>query len=226
MTLVDPTSGLGYTFGQKLPSTHMTTIAANQPKAVDGVGGGTYAPSAPIILNGASALQLGAKLKYTSRSVTRIQPLVPQVGNTANWNWVSSGGLLYWRNLTTGTGCQIELTKLAHNSTVNDVRLLFQGGGGHVALPANMPAFRLYQVSSSSVYTALGASTADGSANVAAFEAAHSIALDITGSSFVVDLTLYRYIIAIAAESGANNQPQAAVLGSSVVADVTEQAEV
>jgi len=42
MTLIDPTGGLGYSFGQKLPSTHMTTIATQQPNAIDGVNGGTY----------------------------------------------------------------------------------------------------------------------------------------------------------------------------------------
>jgi len=42
MTLVDPTGGLGYAFGQKLPSTHMTTIATQQPFALDIINGGTY----------------------------------------------------------------------------------------------------------------------------------------------------------------------------------------
>lgn len=42
MALVDPTGGVGYAFGQKLPSTHMTTIATQQPNAIDGVNGGTY----------------------------------------------------------------------------------------------------------------------------------------------------------------------------------------
>jgi len=42
MTLADPTGGLGYSFGQKLPHTHMTTISAQQPNAIDGVNGGTY----------------------------------------------------------------------------------------------------------------------------------------------------------------------------------------
>ena len=42
MTLVDPSGGLGYAFGQKLPSTHMTTIATQQPYALDIINGGTY----------------------------------------------------------------------------------------------------------------------------------------------------------------------------------------
>lgn len=42
MSLSDPTSGVGYAFGAKLPSTHMTTIATQQPRALDYVNGGTY----------------------------------------------------------------------------------------------------------------------------------------------------------------------------------------
>lgn len=225
MTLVDPTSGLGYSFGQKLPSTHMTTIATNQPKAVDGDGGGTWTPSATIVLNGASALQLGGMLKYTSRTITRAQPIIPQVVDTANWNWVADmAGLLTWKNLVTSTRCQMELTKFAHNSTVSEVRVFFQGGGGHMALPT-MPQFRLYRIDTSGVYTALGAATNDPSANVAAYEAAHSINVNLT-ASFVVDLTQYRYILAIASESGANYQPGGAVLAMTASMAVTEQAEV
>lgn len=225
MTLVDPTSGLGYSFGQKLPSTHMTTIATNQPKAVDGDGGGTWTPSAPIILNGTSALQLGGMLKYTSRNITRAQPIIPQVTDVANWNWVADmSGLLTWKNLVTATRCQVELTKLAHNSTVSEVRLFFQGGGGHAALPAVMPAFRLYRINTSGVYVALGASTNDPSANVAAYEAAHSVNINLT-ASFVVDLTQYRYILAVASESGANYQTGGSVLAITTTMAVTEQAE-
>lgn len=42
MTLVDPTGGLGYSYGQKLPSTHMSTLVTQQPNALDIVNGGTY----------------------------------------------------------------------------------------------------------------------------------------------------------------------------------------
>lgn len=42
MSLTDPTSGIGYAFGAKLPSSHMTTIATQQPNALDYVNGGTY----------------------------------------------------------------------------------------------------------------------------------------------------------------------------------------
>ena len=65
MSLTDPTGGAGYSTGEVLTSTHMTTIANQQPYALDGNGGGTYTPSAAIIVNG-SGLTVGGNftLKY------------------------------------------------------------------------------------------------------------------------------------------------------------------
>lgn len=225
MTLVDPTAGLGYSFGQKLPSTHMTTIAANQPKAVDGDGGGTWTPSAPIIINGASALQLGGKLKYTTRSVARVLPLMPQVLSTANWNWQASAGLLYWQNLVAGTGCQFELPRLAHNSVLTSLRVIYKGAAGHGALPGTMPSFRPYRVDSSGTYTAIAAATSDSSATTVAYEVAHSVSVGI-GGSFTVDLATHRYILAVSAESGMGALTGAQLLGIEIGMDITEQAEV
>lgn len=53
MTATDPTSGVGYSFGEVLPSAHMTTIATQLPDLIDGDGGGSYAPSAVINIAGA-----------------------------------------------------------------------------------------------------------------------------------------------------------------------------
>lgn len=67
MTLVDPTSGLGYSFGQKLPSTHMTTVATQQPNAIDGVNGGTYTCVAALttINNAARAATFNGTTVFT-----------------------------------------------------------------------------------------------------------------------------------------------------------------
>ena len=52
MTLTDPTGGVGYAFGEVLPSSHMTTIATQQPDALDGAAGGSYTPTAAIDIGG------------------------------------------------------------------------------------------------------------------------------------------------------------------------------
>lgn len=56
MSLTDPTSGAGYSFGERLPSSHMTTIATQQPNALDAVGGGTWSSlAAGVTINGSAA---------------------------------------------------------------------------------------------------------------------------------------------------------------------------
>jgi len=227
MTLVDPTGGLGYTFGQKLPSTHMTTIAGNQPKAVDGNGGGTWAPGAPIILNGASALQLGAKLNYTSRSVVRMQSLNPQA-RAADWTWALGATGVVWQNANAAAASkmQAQLAQIAHNSVVTGIRAFYKGAAGHVGLPASMPKFTVYRVDSSNTYTGVAGTTTDPSATVAAFQAAHSITLSVGGGSFTADLTQYNYVMVVEPESGMNALAGAQYLGAEVTMTITEQAEV
>ena len=68
MTLLDPTLGVGYAFGEKLPSTHMTTIATQQPRALDVINGGSYVQGgAGVILDG-DALKGGGgePIQYTN----------------------------------------------------------------------------------------------------------------------------------------------------------------
>lgn len=42
MSLSDPKGGLGYAFGEKLPSAHINTVFAQQPRALDATNGGSY----------------------------------------------------------------------------------------------------------------------------------------------------------------------------------------
>lgn len=59
MPLTDPSGGAGYAFGAVLPSSHMTTIATNQPKALSEVGG-THTLSAALAVNGTGANKLSS----------------------------------------------------------------------------------------------------------------------------------------------------------------------
>ena len=219
MTLIDPTSGLGYAFGQKLPSTHMTTIATQQPNAIDGAGGGAYAPAAPIILNGASALQLGGNLKYTARAVGRV---ATYAGNarTLSGNWA-----LYtndaWRNTAAGGTLWVTLDRIPHNATLDEVRMRWRGAVGHAALPT-MPKIELFRVDTDSVRTSLGF-VSDTTATIAAYEVAHNVVLPIAA---VVNLASYRYVLEITGELGANFVSGAQPRGFSISSTITEQAEV
>jgi hypothetical protein len=66
MGLTDPTSGAGYSFGQKFPSAHATSIVTQLPSALkrDGTdaitGSITVNNGAEVIIAGGSGLQIGA----------------------------------------------------------------------------------------------------------------------------------------------------------------------
>lgn len=221
MALVDPTGGIGYSFGQKLPSTHMTTIAANQPKAIDGSGGGTYTPAAPIIINGASALQLGGKLKYTLRTVTRLLSHSGSAHTNDATKWAVTVSDV-WRNTAEGGFLYVNIDQIAHNAKLVDLRVRWKGAAGHVGMPGALPAFEVRQIDLDGVNVSFGV-VSDTSVSVPAYEAAHSIAAT---TNFVVDLAAYRYILIAYGETGANFVANAQLLGVLVTMEITEQSEV
>lgn len=56
--LTDPTGGAGYAFGQILPSSHMTTLAQQQVRALDIVNGGSYTQSDHATIAGTKNITL------------------------------------------------------------------------------------------------------------------------------------------------------------------------
>jgi hypothetical protein len=220
MTLADPTGGTGYLPGAILPSTHMTTIAANQPKAVDGNGGGTWTPSAPIILNG-SALQLGDQLFYTSRSVSRKQSYQAQ---TLSANW-TLGPTYTWRNDGAMPGGEIMfwLDRLANEAELTSLTMRWQGAAGHVGQPGTMPRLRLMQYDQDNTETVLG-SVNDTWTSIAAYQTAHDVTLSLVGVT--LDLVQYRYMAEITGELGANYVAGAQVFSLTATMDITKQSEV
>lgn len=228
MTLADPTGGAGYIFGQSLPAAHMTTIATNQPKAVDGNGGGTWTPSAPIILNGTSALQLGGKLKYTARTVIRTQPLVVAARTSLNnWQWSPAPSIGYdWFHANTlGSTFQHELTNIAHNSALTSIEARFKGPTHGASWPVGqLASFRLFSIDAAGSPTGIGAAVIDPS-NQAVYESAHTITF-ASGTGHVFDTINNRYIVLVTAEAGANALIGSIYYGCAVTASVTEQSEV
>lgn len=62
--LSDPKSGIGYAYGEKLPSAHVNTVWAQQPNAWDAIAGGSYAATGSSVLSGA-ALEISRTLGLT-----------------------------------------------------------------------------------------------------------------------------------------------------------------
>lgn len=82
------------------------------------------------------------------------------------------------------------------------------GGGGHSALPANMPVIQLIRKDVTTGVFTIVDSTTDSSANVAAYDAVHDVEISLgPGHSYVANAVYYVRIIA---EGGANAEPGSA----------------
>lgn len=105
MTLSDPTSGAGYAFGEQLTSAHMTTIATQQPDALDIVNGGTYAMGT-VTLNtgtlnvGSATLDINASGTFTSAFGATITHSA-EVTLNENLNFNGANAVAEWRVDTT-----------------------------------------------------------------------------------------------------------------------------
>lgn len=117
MTLVDPTGGVGYSFGQKLSSTDMTTIATQQPNALDATNGGTYTC--------ANALNWTLQKKFS----LNVSPSVPGGDAFA----ITANGSIYIQDgpgggtLTTTVEGNVSLTTGKLTAQLSTVRGTYQG---------------------------------------------------------------------------------------------------
>ncbi len=69
-----------------IPAAYLNQIRVDMGRAIDGTNGGTYTPTADIIINGGFSVQLGGttKLKLASRSITRMQSAIMSDGTTVH----------------------------------------------------------------------------------------------------------------------------------------------
>ena len=176
MTLVDPTSAAGYAFGAKLPAADMTTIATQQPDAVDGVNGGTYAGD--FTLNG--TITMGLVFTLTATTLAYPQAIgAGQQHESSNNNWweITDDGTygMVWlqANITGSRQIVIPFTNLPRGGELKTVSCYIDGGSAHGALPANLPVLTVYsRLISTGVVTSIGTVT-DAPADVTAYEAYH-----------------------------------------------------
>lgn len=103
-------------------------------------------------------------------------------------------------NTTAGTIVKIPVD-VPHGATISEITLQVIAGS-NVGLPAVMPGFRLRTLTVATNGTAATSIESDGSINVGAYNAQHTI--DMTGLSEVVDNIAKRYTIEFFSESGAN----------------------
>lgn len=215
-------------FSVKTPS--VSTIRASEvnacgailEQALDGANGGTYTILNDLVISGSDVVLDGLRLTGTAnvelatRSVVRWMPYHPSpavVGGVADWHHTFVGNHV---NDVLG-GDLVVPVRAPHGATITLVEVYIIGAPGHVGLPANMPSFSLYSMSSSGVGTNIGTGT-DASASVAAFEAAHTISLSV---SHVVNRTTTRLAVFLNAESGANALVGATYIGTRITYNIS-----
>lgn len=89
--LVDPKAGIGYAFGEKLPSAHVNTVWNQQPDAIDGIAGGTYAGTNVLTLSGAFAMEISRTLALTGN--VDLDGCSAEVVNGGTVTWMGTSAL-------------------------------------------------------------------------------------------------------------------------------------
>jgi hypothetical protein len=230
--LVDPTAGVGYAFGEVLPSSDMTTIAANMPKAVDGSAGGTYTPGTAITINGSGIVTSSltcsgtTKLKLASRTLTRIQPIFPDLfsgGGVATCTRAVNFAFRDTKAASPGTIWLMPLTKLINGATLTKIDMSIDPANGRAGNLGTCPKFEIFTQTTAGVTASLGTSTDATAGVIPAYEAIHN--LTKSGLASVIDTTTYAYWLVVTGESGANYTQNLLYLGVLATMTVTEYSE-
>lgn len=200
MTLTNP-KPLGWAYGEILTSAQANSIGTQLPYALDGNGGGTYEPSAPIIVGG-SGLQI-AKMRWPAA-------LLPSFVTVGSWT-LSLHNVWRYDTSTASTNDQLHLTLPITwtAGTLSAVRIwvcaTHSATNSPGELPATLPELAVFKRSfpgspgPNPTATQLGSTASDTSSTLTAYKTAHYI--EVSGLSESIDLSEV-YSIRINASSG------------------------
>jgi hypothetical protein len=201
----------GWANGERLTSTQMNQLDLDHSYAIDGNAGGTYTPSAAIIINGSgiefagySGANIVAAIPGRSSSY-KLEVSLAQAGAIpADWSWSGSNG--FWTHDATTANILSFSVRLPPLGKLSEVRAVVSGAAGHAALPAVMPQLQIRRaictIGSAAIADNSLGTQLDTSASFAAYELNHEIA--ITGLNHTI-VTTDSYYIRFTGETGANS---------------------
>lgn len=211
-----------WTTKERLTSSQLTLLATEILKAPDGVNGCTLAPVAPIIVNGSGALQLGNRLAYTSRSVTRVLPIL--LGEYDNTRAAFTSGDYFTSTSTTTSTVTLPLVGLPNGATLNTVTVKFKGAAAHGGAPGTMPTLKVNRRGiTAGSFTQLGTTTTDTYGSAGAYETTHDIS--VASIAHTIDRTANTYQLVFTFEGGANAVLGASLFAISATCTITDQPE-
>lgn len=211
-----------WTTKERLTSSQLTLLATEVLKAPDATNGGTYAPAAPIIVNGSGALRLGNRLAYTSRSVTRVLPIL--LGEYDNTRAAFTSGDYFTSTSTTTSTVTLPLVGLPNGATLNTVTVKFKGQAAHAGAPGTMPTLKVNRRGiTAGSFTQLGTTTTDTYGSAGAYETTHDIS--VASIAHTIDRAANTYQLVFTFEGGANSVAGAALFAISATCTITDQPE-
>lgn len=150
MTLTNP-KPLGWAYGERLTSAQMNSIGSQLPYAVDGNAGGTYAPSAPIIIGG-SGVTLTGGINGSVAVATNVT-----AGGNITAGTVSAATLASTGALTVATTAAITGSLLSNRLRFTTAvgpdanTTLTIGTSAQIIVATNLTADRTYMINDASV---------------------------------------------------------------------------
>jgi hypothetical protein len=223
----------GWITGDKITPAQINQLDVDHTKAIDGVAGGAYAPTSPIVLTN-NSLKIGGteRMQYVSRNIVRVQPFILQA-TSGTGSWIYEINTPIVSSILENTGgqaaCAIELTRLPNGSTLDEIAVYYDGANGAphtdpITTGLTMPSFRLYrQPRNAAAAIAITSAITDPTTVQATYEANHS--WNTTGIGHTVDLTANRYYLLLQSEAGANYLQGAFCTGVVTTCAITEQDE-
>lgn len=227
MTNPDPKAG-GWPVYGVLQSSEVNLIRVGINQSIDGVGGGTYSPSAKIIISGTNGLSIegtgsGARLRYSPRTISRVMPDSAFRVST-NWAFDFDPAFYYWSTSTGATVINCDLQGIPNGSTLDSITVRYQGVTGGT-VPATAPYIRAYKIEiATGTSTAIFAQVDDPT--VAVSNAAYTAIHDIPKTSIaeVINRREYRYTLRIVSGTGGGFTSDR-LFGVTVDCTLTDQTE-
>ena len=204
----DPTGGSSFTVKQRLLSSVMNIIRANQLIQLD-TDGGTRSMTNKLTISGTGRLEVDDKYLVTSRSETRESPMVLGAYDGTNASFTGVSGGRFNSTTTTSSDVFVPITRgLQNGQTLNTVAVWFQAAATadanhHSGALGVVPKLRVFRtLQSTAADTQLGATTNDAVGSRAAYETRRLIS--VTGIGHTIDTEKNTYWIQFTFEGGAN----------------------
>lgn len=221
----DINGGVPFTVKQRLTSAIMNIVRANQLIQLD-TSGGTRTMSAKLTLQGAGVLEVSDKYLLTSRSTTRVYPVVGVYDSTNASYTSATGGPRFTSTTTTSSAVTVNISAFLENGNVfESAGFWFKAFGTanashHSGALGVVPKVYVFQYrSDTDTETQLGTTKNDAVATRAAYETRRLI--EVTDFSTTVDKEKYTYYMRFEFEGGAQAAAGAYVNAISLTTTIT-----